>query len=39
MNNDLNFLTLALEDEYDSRRITMMFQSMEERDEIIMGIR
>jgi hypothetical protein len=39
MNNDLTFLTLAIENDFEERRLTFMFESMETRDEVLMGIR
>ena len=39
MNNDLNFLTVALENNHEERQITCRFNSMDQRDDMLMGIR
>ena len=37
--NDLTFCTVALESQFESRQISLMLESMEERDDLLMGIR
>ena len=39
MNNDLNFLSMALENNHEQRQLTLRFGSTDVRDEMLMGIR
>ena len=39
MHNDLNFLTVALENNHEERQITIRCESMDQRDDMLMGIR
>ena len=39
MNNDLTFLTILVDNERETRQLSLMFENMEQRDDLLMGLR
>jgi hypothetical protein len=39
MNNDLTFLTILIDNQSETRQVSIMLESMEERDDLLMGFR